>query len=128
MKINKLNQVMLYVKDFEGNIRFWTEDLGFTLKNTAELPEGFKMVEISPSQDNETSICIFDQAFIAKYSPLVTMGPPSLMFATSDIKALYADLKAKGIVTGDLVDHGEVAVFNFSDPEGNYFAVTQIYH
>lgn len=123
--IKKLNQVMLYVKNFDENIRFWTDTLGFTERSSQDLPDDFRMVELAPALDNETSICIFDLAFIEKYSPEVTLEPPSLMFATEDIKALYEDFKKKGVTTGELVNHGGAEVFNFADPEGNYFAVTQ---
>ena len=49
---------------------------------------------------------------------------PSLMFASEDVFGLYKKMQANKVTLGDLVQIGEEYVFNFADPDGNYFAVT----
>lgn len=124
--IKSLKQVMLYVEKFDVAVEFFTEDLGFVILDEMELVEGFKSVTIAPSIDNETEIVLFDKKFIKKYSPEVSLETPSLMFNTTDIEKFYTELKAKEITVSELVDMQKFRVFNFSDREGNYFAVSEL--
>lgn len=124
--IEKLQSVMLYVDNQEQSVKFWTEDLGFVIKSESELPKGFKEIEIAPSQSSDTTITIFDKAFIREFSPEVSLETPSLMFQVKDIDALYNLLDKEGINRGEIVDYPTSRVFNFSDYEGNYFAVTEV--
>lgn len=123
--IKKLNQVMLYVDDQNKAVDFWTNVLGFVVKGEDELPEGFKAVEIAPSEDVETSFVLFDKAFIRKYSPEVSLETPSLMFKADHFDDLYASLKEQGLTGHDIVDMPEGRVFNFHDTQGNYFAIME---
>lgn len=52
------------------------------------------------------------------------MGHASLMFYSADIFGLYKKMQQLEVTLGDLVHLGEEYVFNFADPDGNYFAVT----
>ncbi len=123
--IKNLAGVMLYVDDQEQAIKFWRDELGFVVVSEEMLPEGFKGIEVAPSEQSETSITIFDKAFIRKYSPELNLGTPSLMFNTDDIESLYEKLKDKGITVGEMTDMGGGKVFNFADRESNYFAVKE---
>lgn len=123
--IQSLGQVMLYVDDFKQSIHFWTDIMGFKVKAQEKLPEGYEWIEVAPDETSETTIVIFDKAFIKKYSPDVNLGTPSLMFKTEDIEGLYTDFKEKGVQVGEMVEQPSGSVFNFSDDEGNYFAVSE---
>ncbi|OTP12569.1 glyoxalase [Enterococcus sp. 10A9_DIV0425] len=46
------------------------------------------------------------------------------MFYSEEIFDLYKLMQKQKVVLGDLVQLGEEYVFNFADPDGNYFAVT----
>lgn len=122
--IKSLNQVMLYVQNQEQSVSFWTKDLGFVVKSKEELRENYKSIEVAPNLRSETSIVIFDKAFIEKYSPQVSLQTPSLMFRADNIHDLYDQLKMKGITVGEKVEISTGTVFNFADDEGNYFAVS----
>ncbi|WP_017547431.1 VOC family protein [Salinicoccus carnicancri] len=123
--IKKLAGVMLYVDNQEEAVKFWRDGLGFTVVSEEELPEGYKAVEVAPDGKSETSITIFEKAFIRKYSPELGMGTPSLMFETEDAGALYEDMKSKGITVGEMTEMAGSKVFNFKDGEDNYFAVSE---
>ncbi|EFF24974.1 glyoxalase family protein [Enterococcus faecium E1679] len=46
------------------------------------------------------------------------------MFYSKDIFGLYKKMQTQSVTLGDMVQLGEEYVFNFADPDGNYFAVT----
>lgn len=121
--INRLQQVMLYVDNVEESVQFW-KTLDFKVVGENELPEGFKSFEVKP-ENGETSFVIFDKEFIKKYSPMVSLETPSLMFNTDDIDALYNSFKEKNVTVGELAEMSGMRVFNFADKEDNYFAVMQ---
>lgn len=121
----KLQSVMLYVKDQAQAVKFWTEVMQFEIKGESPLIEDYKSYEIAATKDSETTLVLFDREFIKKYSPEVTLDTPSLMFQVDDLDALYTRLKSMQITVGEVVDMPTGKVFNFSDYEGNYFAVMQ---
>ncbi|QIH78851.1 VOC family protein [Macrococcoides canis] len=123
--ITQLNQVMLYVKDQQQSIKFFKDALQFHVIKEEVLPEDYRSYEIAPKESNETSIVIFDQEFIKKYIPMVSLETPSLMFKTDDALKLREDMEEKGITVGDVMKLPHGMVFNFSDYEGNYFAVIE---
>ncbi|THF80298.1 VOC family protein [Cohnella fermenti] len=122
--IRKLGQVMLYVNDQEKAKRFYTEKLGFELLSEGGADEGFRWIEVAP-KDAATSLVLHDKEAVAKMSPELHLGTPSLMFYTDDIDALYADCKSKSVTVGELVELPFGRVFNFADEEDNYFAVME---
>ena len=123
--IKKLAGVMLYVDSQEESVKFWKETLGFTVVSEEELPEGYKAVEVAPDSRSETTVTIFDKAFIKKYSPELHIGTPSLMFETDDAGALYEEMKARGVTVGEMTEMDGSKVFNFKGAEDNYFAVSE---
>jgi len=123
--IKKVGQIMLYVNDQDESLKFWTEKAGFTLVAKEDNGQGFKWYEIAPANDAETSIILHNKELVAKMSPELNLGTPSLMFFTEDLDALYKDFKDKNIKVGEIVNMPSGKVFNFADDEGNYFAVME---
>lgn len=123
--IDGLQSVMLYVDKQDESIKFWTEDLGFVIKSENNITEEFKSVEVAPTVTSDTSIVIFDKQFVREFSPGVNLDTPSLMFQVKDLIHLHKDFTIKGIKCGDIVETPGGKVFNFSDHEGNYFAVSE---
>ncbi|MED1605113.1 VOC family protein [Cytobacillus sp. FSL W7-1323] len=119
-----LGQIMLYVNDQQTSLQFWIEKIGFKL--IAENDEGdFKWYEVASSEQTETTIVLQDKQTVAKMSPELNLGTPSLMFYTTDIEKLYQTYKNKEVTVGELVEMPFGKVFNFADNEGNYFAVME---
>lgn len=123
--INKLGEVMLYVNDQEKSVDFWISVMGFKVVSDGYASEGMKWIKIAPTEESETGIVLFDKDLVAKFSPELHLGTPSLMFFTNDIDKLYENLLSKGIKVGDIVTTPTGKVFNFSDYEDNYFAVKE---
>ncbi|PNZ76916.1 VOC family protein [Mammaliicoccus stepanovicii] len=123
--MEKLQQVMLYVDDQDKAVKFWTEVLDFIVVGESELPEGYKVVEVAPNKEAQTSFAIFDKEFIKKYSPEVSLETPSLMFKATNFDELYNKLKEANLTGHDIVEMPEGRVVNFHDTQGNYFAIME---
>jgi lactoylglutathione lyase len=123
--ISKLGQVMLYVNDQDVAIKFWTEKLNFVVKAEEDNGAGFRWIEIAPSLDSETSIVLHSKEFVAKMSPGLNLGTPSLMFYSEDLEKFRNDLSDKNVFVGEIVNMPSGRVFNFADDEENYFAVME---
>ncbi|WP_100405601.1 VOC family protein [Bacillus solitudinis] len=123
--ITKVGQIMLYVNNQDEAVNFWTEKLGFNVISEEDNGQGMRWIEISPSKGAETSIILHNKEFIAKMSPELNLGTPSLMFFTDDLDKLYTDYTSKDITVGEIVEMPSGRVFNFADGEGNYFAVIE---
>jgi lactoylglutathione lyase len=122
--ISKVGQIMLYVNDQDEAVKFWTEQLGFTVIAEENNPQEMRWIEIAPTTDAETSIILHDKDFVSKMSPGLNLGTPSLMFFTDNFDQLYRDLSEKTTV-GEIVEMPSGRVFNFADNEDNYFAVLE---
>lgn len=121
--IRKIGQVMVYVSDQDRVKNFWVEDLGFSVISEEDNGAGMRWFEIAPSDDSETSFILHDKELISKMQPELNVGTPSIMFVTDKLDELYEKLTTKQVTVGDVVSMPSGRVFNFADPEGNYFAV-----
>ncbi|MDN4608442.1 VOC family protein [Sporosarcina highlanderae] len=122
--IHTLGQVMLYVTNQDQSRSFFTEKLGFQVIGEEDNGQGFRWIEVAP-EGGGTSIVIHNKEFIAKMSPELNLGTPSLMFFTDNVDELYNDLKNKDVKTGEMMELPTGKVFNFADDEDNYFAVIE---
>ncbi|TKD72282.1 VOC family protein [Pseudalkalibacillus hwajinpoensis] len=123
--INKVGQIMLYVDNQDEAVDFWTKNVGFSVISEETNGQGMRWIEISPTKDSETSIIIHNKEVVAKMSPGLNLGTPSLMFFTENLDKLYEDLSNKNIKVGEIVNMPTGKVFNFADNEDNYFAVME---
>lgn len=120
----QLAQLMLYVENQKEIRDFWVKHFDFVVKN--EVMNGdMYMIELSPHANAVTTIILHNREQIMKMSPELDMATPSLLFATSDLEKLHARLVAANVTVGEIVDMPGQRVFNFSDPENNYFAIKQ---
>ena len=123
--INKVGQIMLYVNNQDEAVQFWTEKVGFRVVSEEDNGQGFRWIEIAPTKEAETSIILHNKEFIAKMSPELNLGTPSLMFFSENFDSLYSDLSYKNVTVGEIVNMPSGRIFNFADHENNYFAVME---
>lgn len=123
--INIVGQIMLYVNNQDDSLKFWTEKAGFSLISEQDNGQGMKWFVIAPTKDAQTHIVLHNKELVAKFSPGVNLGTPSLLFFTKDLDQLYKDFTDKNITVGEIVNVPEGRVFNFADDEQNYFAVVE---
>ncbi|MFD3261499.1 VOC family protein [Paenibacillus lentus] len=122
--ISKVGQIMLYVNNQDEAVNFWTEKIGFSIISEEDNGQGMRWIEVAPT-GAETSIILHNKEFVAKMSPGLNLGTPSLMFFTENLDELHSDLSHKNIKVGDIVNMPSGRVFNFADHEENYFAVME---
>ncbi|WP_185923330.1 VOC family protein [Brevibacillus brevis] len=122
--ISKVGQIMLYVNNQDQAVNFWTENLGFRVVSEEKNGE-MRWIEIAPAQGAETSIVLHNKEFVAKMSPGMNLGTPSLLFFSENIEELRTDLMNKNVKVGDIVTMPSGRVFNFADDEENYFAILE---
>ncbi|MGR3764535.1 VOC family protein [Rossellomorea sp. NS-SX7] len=123
--IHKVGQIMLYVNNQEEAVDFWTEKVGFSVISQEDNGQGMKWIEIAPTKEAETSIILHNKELVAKMSPGLNLGTPSLMFFTEDLDSFFNHLSSKEITVGEIVEMPSGRVFNFADGEENYFAVME---
>lgn len=123
--ISKIGQIMLYLNNQDVAIKFWTEKVGFVVKKEEDNGQGMRWIEIAPSLDSDTSIVLHNKDFVAKMSPELNLGTPSILFYSDNIEELRSDLLNKNIIVGEIVSMPSGRVFNFADDEENYFAVME---
>ncbi|WP_423408862.1 VOC family protein [Heyndrickxia sp. MSNUG] len=123
--ISKVGQIMLYVNNQDEAVNFWTEKVGFSVISEEDNGQGMRWIEIAPTKDAETSIILHNKEFVAKMSPGVNLGTPSLLFFSENLDQLHSDLLNKNITVGEIVNMPSGRVFNFADGEENYFAVME---
>ncbi|MGM0139524.1 lactoylglutathione lyase [Enterococcus sp. DIV0755b] len=117
-------QIMLYVDDVKKAVAFWLA-LGFVIIEEQEV-DGTSVVEIAASKNAQAHFVLYDREFIESNSPEVATNSPSLMFFSQDIVALYQKIEEMAVPLGEMISLGERMVFNFADPDGNYFAVSSM--
>lgn len=122
--ISKIGQVMVYVRDQEAAVTFWTEKMGFTVLGDKE-NEGMRWIEIAPSEDAGTSIVLHDKNLLEQMDTGLNLEAPSLLFYANDFEQFRNELAEKGVTVGDIVEMPTGRTFNFADAEDNYFAVLE---
>jgi len=119
----RVGYVVLYVNDAEVCRRFWVEQIGMIEKRRTEAG-AFTIVQVG----------FADQAFAFELVPLSLMkdnpdgldlATPSIAFRVDDLEATHAALSGRGVQATDVGEHEGTPSFAFSDPEGNWFAVTR---
>ncbi|MFK9092606.1 VOC family protein [Bacillus salipaludis] len=123
--ISNVGQIMLYVNNQDEAKEFWTDKVGFSVISEEDNGQGMRWIEIAPTKEAETSIILHNKEFIAKMSPELNLGTPSLMFFSKNFDNLYNDLSNKNVTVGEIVNMPSGRVFNFADSENNYFAVME---
>ncbi|MEI8095606.1 MAG: VOC family protein [Spirochaetales bacterium] len=120
-----LHQIMLYAVDQEKIARFWIDNLGFQEVGRQNYGDTFA-IELADGSGTTTKLVLQNKVAVAARQPELTLATPSILLQGTDLPALHARLKAAGGFVGDLVTFpGCKQVFNFADPESNYFAIIE---
>ncbi|EAD9167462.1 VOC family protein [Listeria monocytogenes] len=123
--IEKIGQVMLYVENQAAVRDFWVEKLDFVVVSEEVVNGEVQWIEIAPTKGVETTFVLQNKKKVAEMNPEMNLGTPSILLFGNNVAELYEEYKNKGITVGDLVDLPMGRVFNFSDNEGNYFAICE---
>lgn len=119
----KVGYVVLYVKDADACLRFWTEQVGMVER--ARIQAGtFSIVQVGfPDQDFAFELVPLD---LMKNNPDgLDLATPSIAFRVDDLDATRASLVDKGVQATEVSEHSGVPSFAFADNENRWFAVTR---
>lgn len=118
----KLELVPIPVADVDRAKSFYVDVIGFVLDHDIEPGNGMRIVQLTPP-GSACSIVIG-----------TGMGPGpeagtvrGIHLVVSDIAATRSELVARGALVSDVQDMGGVQYAYFSDPDGNSWALQQIY-
>ncbi|EOC7046885.1 VOC family protein [Listeria monocytogenes] len=123
--IEKIGQVMLYVENQAAVRDFWVEKLDFVVVSEEVVNGEIQWIEIAPTKGVETTFVLQNKKKVAEMNPEMNLETPSILLFGNNVAKLYEEYKDKGITVGVLVDLPMGRVFNFSDNEGNYFAICE---
>ena len=131
--ITRLSHASVYVLDQDSAKTFYTDKLGFEVRNDTEL-DGLRWLTVGPKDQPDLEMILaypappmFDEETGATIRGLVAKGSLGAgVLATDDVHATYEELKAKGV---DFIQepaerpYGIEAIFR--DDSGNWFSLTQ---
>jgi catechol 2,3-dioxygenase-like lactoylglutathione lyase family enzyme len=128
--ITRLNHAVLYVRDVERSVAFYTDVLGFRVLNV--LPEGFRGAAFlqAPGSTNDHDLGLFEIGSAAGASPAGrgAVGLYHLAWEVdtlAELERLAKRLTEAGALVGSS-DHGTTKSLYAQDPDGLEFEIAWI--
>ncbi|QGH34680.1 glyoxalase [Gracilibacillus salitolerans] len=97
--IGSTSQIILFVKDKEEAKAFYTEKLGFIIRDEEQFTEDWSYLTVAPQSNNEVVIELLE-AVTTEEKQLVGRQAAEqvfLMFKVDDINNTYQNLKSRGV-------------------------------
>jgi catechol 2,3-dioxygenase-like lactoylglutathione lyase family enzyme len=135
--IKQLTHTQVWVRDQEEALAFWTEKVGFELREDVTLPElgDFRWLSVGvPGQDDVAIVLmaipgqpVFDDETRSQIQSLLAKGASGgLFFAVDDCRKSYEELSARGVEFAQEPTEQPYGVdAGFRDPSGNHFRIVQ---
>jgi catechol 2,3-dioxygenase-like lactoylglutathione lyase family enzyme len=101
-----LSHVGLWVRNKDEAVTFYTQKLGFEVREDVTLPElgGYRWVTIGPPENGDFAFALnepgppFDPENVEAVNKLMPTGMlGGLFFATDDVEATHEQLKSRGV-------------------------------
>ena len=111
----------MYVSDQEAALRFYTETLGFEVRNNQRMGARGNRLEIAPP-GAETRVVVYPREMMEDWE----QRKPSIVFGCEDTEAAYQELTNRGVSFTQrptMMALGTFAIF--TDPDGNEFVLTE---
>ena len=132
----KLSTTQLWVDDQDEALAFYTEKLGFEVREDVTVPEmgNFRWLSVGvPGQDVAIVLMavpgapVFDDETRQQILDLLAKGASGgLFFTTEDCQASYEELAARGVeFTQEPTEQPYGVDAGFRDPSGNQFRMVQ---
>jgi catechol 2,3-dioxygenase-like lactoylglutathione lyase family enzyme len=133
--IQKMSHTTIWVLDQERALRFYRDKLGLEVRKDATMEGGFRWLTLSPKGQPDLQIILMpivegphmSKETVEHLRALLKQGVMGAgVFQTSDCRATYEELKAKGVTFKQGPEerfYGIEALFQ--DEEGNWFSMTQ---
>ncbi|GAA2659428.1 MULTISPECIES: VOC family protein [Actinosynnema] len=125
----KIHLSSVFVDDQAQALRFYTEVLGFRLKDDVPMGEARWLTVVSPDDPDGTQLVLEPSSHpaVKPYKDaLVADGIPATSFAVDDVRAEHTRLTALGVrFTQEPVELGPVVVAVLDDTCGNLIQLAQ---
>jgi predicted enzyme related to lactoylglutathione lyase len=134
----KIANAQLWVQDQEEALAFWTEKVGFEVREDVTMPEmgNFRWLTVGPPGQQDVSIVLMmvpgepmvDKVTQAQISDLAAKGFAGTVFLTTDdCRADYERLLARGVEFSEAPEERPYGIdAGFRDPSGNAIRLTQV--
>ncbi|MEV4995167.1 VOC family protein [Streptomyces niveus] len=123
----KIHLSSVFVNDQAQGLRFYTEVLGFQVKNDVPVGEDRWLTVVSPADPEGTELLLEPSGHPAVKpfrDALVADGIPYTSFAVEDVRAEFERLQGLGVrFTQEPVEMGPVTVAVFDDTCGNLIQI-----
>ena len=134
--LNKLTYVQVWVHDQDEALAFYTDKLGFEVREDVTVPElgNFRWLSVGvPGQDVAIVLMavpgapVLDDETRQQILDLLAKGASGgLFFTTEDCRASYEELAARGVeFTQEPTEQPYGVDAGFRDPSGNHFRMAQ---
>jgi catechol 2,3-dioxygenase-like lactoylglutathione lyase family enzyme len=134
--LNQLANVQVWVNDQDEALAFYTDKLGFEVREDVTVPElgNFRWLSVGvPGQDVAIVLMavpgapVFDDETRQQILDLLAKGASGgLFFSTEDCRASYDELAARGVeFTQEPTEQPYGVDAGFRDPSGNQFRMVQ---
>ena len=136
--LKSLTNVNVWVQDQDEALAFYTEKLGFELRQDVTVPEmgNFRWLTVGvPGQPDIAIVLmavpgppVFDAETREQILTLVAKGAANgLFFASEDVKATYEELKGRGVEFQGKPEEQPYGIdVGFRDPSGNQIRMAQL--
>jgi catechol 2,3-dioxygenase-like lactoylglutathione lyase family enzyme len=136
--LKQLTNVLVWVRDQDEALAFYTEKLGLELRDDVTVPEmgDFRWLTVGVPSQEDVAIAlmavpgppVFDADTKAQIEALVAKGAAGgLFFSTDDIQGTYDDLTSKGVEFQQEPTQQPYGIdAGFRDPSGNQMRVAEL--
>ena len=136
--IKQVSHVNVWVHDQDEALAWYTDKLGFELREDVSLPElgGFRWLTVGPVGQPDFALAlmtvpgppVFAEDTAEKIRDLMARGAAGgLFFATDDCRGDYAELTGRGVEFTEAPEERPYGIdAGFRDPSGNSFRLTQL--
>ncbi len=133
--ISKMSHTTIYVKNQDEALKFYRDILGFEVRTDSTMDGGFRWLTVAPKAQPDLEIVLmeikpgflFDEETARQMCSLLEKGKLGAgVFDTSDCKATYEELKAKGVeFMSPPAERPYGIEALFKDNSGNWFSLTE---
>jgi catechol 2,3-dioxygenase-like lactoylglutathione lyase family enzyme len=135
--LKTLSHVNVWVHDQDEALAFYTDKLGFEIREDVTLPEldDFRWLTVGPAGQEDVSLAlmaipgppVFDSETSEQVRSLMAKGAAGgLFFATDDCRATYEDLKSRGVEFTEEPSERPYGIdAGLRDPSGNAIRMVQ---
>ena len=134
----KIANTQLWVHDQDEALAFYTEKLGFEVRNDVTMPEmgNFRWLSVGPAGQDDFAIVlmaipgqpVMDADAADQVRSLMSKGFAGTVFLTTDdVHASYEELRARGVEFSEEPEERPYGIDSgFRDPSGNSLRLTQV--